>query len=172
MKAPPVAYRAHRPEWAMSPVSGEGARLHGGRFNRPGVAALYLGLKFETALLEANQGFDNKLEPTTIVQYDIDCEDIVDLTQASERRRWDAPPRVLQCGWLELSHKGKPVPSWDLADRLIKAGIAGILVQSFAPGAKAKDVNLVLWKWGPRLPHKVVAVEPNKRLEAVERKMQ
>jgi RES domain-containing protein len=31
-----TVYRAHNPEWAWSPLSGEDARRHGGRFNRLG----------------------------------------------------------------------------------------------------------------------------------------
>ena len=31
-----LAYRAHNPRWSWAPTSGEGARLHGGRFNAKG----------------------------------------------------------------------------------------------------------------------------------------
>ena len=47
-----VAYRMHVPRWASLPLSGEGAAKHGGRANRPGVAALYLALEAPTALAE------------------------------------------------------------------------------------------------------------------------
>lgn len=161
IRAPETAYRAHKPEWASDPLSGRGAELHGGRFNRPGVAALYLGLTYQTAVLEANQGFARKLPPTTIVTYDIDCEDIVDLTKPSERAHWNIRPAQLRCGWITLAAAGNPVPTWELADRLIAAKAAGILVQSFAPGATDEDINLVLWKWGPRRPHRVRAYDPN-----------
>ena len=55
-------YRAHHPRWAFDPVSGEGARRHGGRFNRPGTPALYTALRMETAWLEAQQGFAFKAQ--------------------------------------------------------------------------------------------------------------
>ena len=45
-----AAYRVHQPKWAMAPASGAGAAKHGGRVNRPGVAALYLSLDTETAI--------------------------------------------------------------------------------------------------------------------------
>ena len=36
-----IVYRAHDPRWSWPPVSGEGARRYGGRFNRIGVEAFY-----------------------------------------------------------------------------------------------------------------------------------
>jgi len=169
IRAPATAFRAHKPEWAIDPISGEGAKRHGGRYNPPGTAALYLGLSFQTALLEANQGFEKKLSPTTIVEYDLDCDHIVDLTQASERVRWKIKPAELRCGFRILAAEGKPVPTWLLAEKLIKAGAAGILVQSFAPGATSKDINLVLWKWSSRRPHKIVVHDPDGSLQKIQR---
>ena len=37
MRSRGVVYRAHNPQWSWTPLSGEGARRHGGRFNRRGV---------------------------------------------------------------------------------------------------------------------------------------
>ena len=48
-----LVYRAHNPEWSWTPLSGEGARRHGGRFNRRGVPALYTSLSPLTAIREA-----------------------------------------------------------------------------------------------------------------------
>ncbi|MFV0302812.1 MAG: RES family NAD+ phosphorylase [Paracoccus sp. (in: a-proteobacteria)] len=39
-------FRAHNPRWSFEPLSGEGARRHGGRFNPPGVPALYLSTTY------------------------------------------------------------------------------------------------------------------------------
>jgi RES domain-containing protein len=50
-----TAYRMHAPIWAVAPTSGAGAAKHGGRVNRPGVAALYLALDIETAVKEFQQ---------------------------------------------------------------------------------------------------------------------
>ncbi len=47
-----LAYRMHTPKWAAVPTSGAGAAVHGGRANRPGVAALYLALDVDTAVKE------------------------------------------------------------------------------------------------------------------------
>jgi len=35
-------YRAHTPRWSFAPLSGAGAAVQGGRFNRKGIEALYL----------------------------------------------------------------------------------------------------------------------------------
>ena len=68
-----LVFRAHNPRWAFTPVSGEGARRYGGRFNRPGLPALYTSLSLETAWLEAQQGFPFKAQPMTICAYRVDC---------------------------------------------------------------------------------------------------
>ena len=43
-------------------------------------------------------------------------------------------------------------------------GQAGILVPSFAPGARDEDHNLVLWNWSDRPPHQVAVFDPSGRL--------
>jgi RES domain-containing protein len=37
---PRDAYRAHDPRWSFTSLSGDGAALYGGRYNRKGVPAL------------------------------------------------------------------------------------------------------------------------------------
>jgi RES domain-containing protein len=158
------AYRAHDPRWAWSPVSGEGARLHGGRLNPKGTPALYLSLRIETAILEASQGFANRMPPLTLVEYDLDIGPLMDLTAVvadSDVARW-LPE--LGCAWAVLATASEPVPTWQLADLLIKRRCAGIIVPSFAQGATAEDGNVVLWRWGDDLPERVVAFDPDGRL--------
>lgn len=75
-----MAFRAHDPRWAWSPISGEGARIYGGRFNRTGTPALYLSLDLSTAICEASQGFAGRFPPLTIVNYDVDAGPVIDLT--------------------------------------------------------------------------------------------
>ena len=41
-----LVYRAHHPAWAFDPESGEGAKLHGGRFNRIGTACFYAAVVY------------------------------------------------------------------------------------------------------------------------------
>lgn len=158
------AYRAHHPNWAWQPTSGEGARLHGGRFNPKGTPALYLSLDLPTAIREASQGFAFRLPPLTIVEYEVDCDGIVDLTARGALRRHGATAADVRCAWLLLARSGAPVPSWQLAERLIAAGAAGIVVASFAPRAPPASRNLVLWRWSDRLPERVRVFDPEGRL--------
>ena len=159
-----TCYRAHHPSWAFRPISGDGAALHGGRFNPKGVKALYLALDFSTAVLEANQGLAHKIDPCTLCAYEVDCEDIVDLRSSAGQKRHAASLADMKCAWLALAKAGKSPPSWQIAERLIKKSCAGILVPSFATHAPADAYNLVLWDWGPNRPHRVFVSDPSGRL--------
>jgi RES domain-containing protein len=141
-----------------------GARLHGGRFNAKGTAALYLSLDTSTAILEATQGFGNRFPPLTLVTYDVDCADLIDLTGAAALRRHQTTRAELACAWMALAAAGKPVPSWRLAERLRASGAAGLVAPSFAAGADAAAKNLVLWRWGETPPHAVRVFDPDRRL--------
>lgn len=57
-----LLYRALNPIHARFPLSGEGARSHGGRFNPKGMSALYTAQSVMTAIREANQ--IGTLQPT------------------------------------------------------------------------------------------------------------
>lgn len=164
MKFSGVAYRAHNPRWSWAPLSGEGAKLHGGRFNPPGTSALYLSLDRNTAILEASQGLALKFQPLTLVAYEVDCEDVGDLRMPADRRRLSIKPREIACPWRLLADRGEPVPTWEMMRRAITIGVAGIVVPSFAPGATATNANLVLWTWGDRPPHAVRVVDDEARL--------
>lgn len=163
MKWQGVAYRAHNPRWSWTPLSGDGAKFHGGRFNPKGVPALYLSVVLETAILEANQGLQ-RFPPLTLVAYEVDCEDIVDLTDSRELRRLRIKPRDLACGWKAMAERGQTPPTWSLAKRLIDAGVAGVLVPSFAKGAREADRNLVLWDWADTPPHCLEVIDIEGRL--------
>ena len=154
------AYRAHHPQWSWSPLSGDGARLHGGRFNAKGAPALYLALDWSTAVVEASQGFAFRIPPLTIVTYEVDCADIVDLTDAGELKRLGARRADLACAWKLLAETGQPVPSWALAERLRAADVAGVIVPSFAVGAAAGAKNLVLWRWSGEHPAQGDSLRP------------
>lgn len=160
-----TAYRAHDPRWSWTPLSGDGARIHGGRFNPQGVPALYLTLDFATAVIEANQGFPFRLmAPITLVSYAVDCDDLADLSDAKILRGLGATTADLACAWKLLYEEGKSVPSWRLVERLRSEGASGVVVPSFSPGAAADAKNLVLWKWSDNLPYQVVTIDPGKKL--------
>jgi RES domain-containing protein len=157
-------WRAHNPRWAWAPDSGQGAALHGGRFNPKGVSALYTSLGIVTAMAEAQQGFVRKAQPMTMVAYEVDCDDVLDLTDPATLAREAVAEGELRCAWQRLAVAGEPVPSWRLAQRLIAQGIAAIIVPSFAPGAAPAERNVVFWRWSRAAPHRVVPIDDYGRL--------
>jgi len=159
-------FRGHNPAWSFTPISGAGAVLAGGRFNRKGEPTLYLSLDVMTSILECTQGLTNRLLPLTMCEYDVDCDKIADLRNAASRALHRIDMDDLSCSWLTYQLAGKEAPSWLAMDRLRATGHSGILVRSFVPGATESNINLVLWKWGPDLPYKVDVYDPTGRLPA------
>jgi len=121
-------------------------------------------LRPETAWLEAQQGFAFKAQPLTICQYEVDCADVVDLTDPAVLAVLSVDEPELGCAWERIVDDGQIPPSWHLADRLEAEGIAAILVRSFAPGATPHDVNAVFWRWERSPPHMVKVVDDGGRL--------
>lgn len=157
-------YRGHDPAWSFSPISGGGAALTGGRFNRKGEPTLYLSFDIMTSFGECTQGFSQRLQPLTMCEYDVDCQDIADLRTDEDRASHGVAWDELDCAWLDFQLGRKAAPSWLAADRLKAAGHSGILVPSFVRGATDDNINLVLWRWGSDLPHRVNVHDPSGRL--------
>lgn len=159
-----VVYRAHNPRWSWDPLSGEGARLYGGRFNRRGVPALYTSLAPQTAIRES-QPVGQPFQPLLLCAYQVDAEPVFDAAN---------PERGLGHGvtladlasprWREVMFAGGVPASQALADRLIAAGYVGMRIPSFVAPAGESDINLVMWKWGPRRPARVVLIDDEGRL--------
>lgn len=158
-----LLYRALNPIWAREPLSGEGARRHGGRFNPRGMPALYAAQSVMTAIREANQV--GTLQPTTLVAYRADLDPVFDGTDPVALAAVGATPALLATDdWrLRMQRDGK-APTQALAERLAAAGYVGLQVRSFAPGAKEGDLNLVLWTWGDRAPARLQLVDDEGRL--------
>ena len=70
----------------------------------------------------------------------------------------------MAAGWFSFLAEGDEPPSWRIARRLIGEGAAGMLAPSYAPGAPPTDHNLVLWRWGEKLPHRIAVFDPSGRL--------
>lgn len=157
-------FRAHHPRWAFLPTSGQGAAVHGGRFNPPGMPAFYTALRMETAWLEAQQAFPFKAQPMTMVAYTVDCEPLANLTEARTLSDLGIESGELACAWEDMADRGIDPPSWRVARQLLHVGYAGIIVPSFAHGASAKDVNAVFWRWSDSPPHQVLVIDDHGRL--------
>lgn len=145
-------------------MSGDGAAARGGRFNPRGMPALYLALTVEGMLMEIAHGFAHRFDPLTICAYDVDVDDLIDLRTEADRTEAGVALEDLACPWfLDLSSGRRPA-SWALTEVLLGRGASGILVPSFARGARPGTDNLVLWRWDSRLPHKVRVYDPSGRL--------
>lgn len=155
-----LLYRALNPVYAADPLSGKGAQRFGGRFNVPGMAALYTSTAPETAIRESNQV--GTLQPTTLVAYRADITPIFDGTDAAALAAFDMTPALLaDPGWrIGL----QPAPTQRFAQALRRAGLAGILVPSYAKGAVAQSRNVVLWDWGNARPAFLQVVDDEGRL--------
>jgi RES domain-containing protein len=159
-----TVYRAHNPKWAFAPESGAGAARTGGRFNPVGMAALYTSRRFETAWLEAQQGMPFKAQPLTLCAYTVACDDVLDLTDPAIRTANAITPADLACPWKDLATRGVIPPSWHIALRMRAAGIAAIIVPSYASGATTADVNVVFWAWSATPPHQILVIDDDQRL--------
>jgi RES domain-containing protein len=158
-----LLYRAINPVHAREPLSGEGARRHGGRFNPRGLPALYTSCSVMTAVREANQ--IGTLQPTTLVAYEADIGPLFDAADPAvlAARRLTAAD-LAGDDWRARMRAEGEAPSQRLARALIEEGYAGMQVMSFAAGSAPTDLNLVLWTWGPRLPARLRLVDDEGRL--------
>jgi RES domain-containing protein len=156
-------YRALNPFHAREPLSGNGARLYGGRFNPKGVPALYTSLTVMTALREANQV--GNLQPTTLVSYDADINDVFDSRDEAALAAEDMNAMALaDPTWRDRMKKDGETKTQEFARRLIGAGYNGLLVRSFAAGSDADDMNLVLWKWADPSSARLALIDDEDRL--------
>jgi RES domain-containing protein len=96
--------------------------------------------------------------------YQIDCEDVIDLRDEEKRHAAGVNQDELACPWFAEAAAGRPPSSWRLARKLIANGAAGLLAPSCVRGATPADVNLILWRWSGRQPHKVAVIDPSGRL--------
>lgn len=134
-------FRVVPPRWAHAPLSGEGARLHGGRFNPPGMPAFYSALDPHTAYVEYTQELYDR--PGLLCSFDIEGARILDL--CSPEGLADAGLSVddMRLRWFGRSDS----PTQRAATRLQALNIVGLIYASRQHGTGR---NLVLWRWnGP-----------------------
>ncbi len=135
-------WRVLSPRWRAQPLSGQGAARHGGRWNRPGVPALYLSETIETAFAEYQQELG--VRPGTFVAYEVAGKGVADLTDPAVVASLGVSGADLLASWKQIAWvEGRDPPTWRLFDQLA-GNAAGVRVPSAQyPGG----VNLVLWRW-------------------------
>jgi RES domain-containing protein len=122
--------------------------------------ALYMSADLATAVAEYEQELG--IRPGTFCAYDVNVAGILDLCDNSALAACSIDPAVRFAPWksMLLVDKGRP-PGWDIAERLIAAGAAGILVPSVR---LAGGVNLVLWRWNDGADRTVNPLDPQRDL--------
>ena len=158
-----ILYRALNPIRAREPLSGEGARLYGGRFNPRGTPALYTSMSVLTSIREANQA--GSLQPTTLISMEADLDPVFDAEDPADlaARAIDHAALARDDWRLQMRQNGTSAGQ-EIARRLIAEGYHGMRIRSFAKGATGTDHNMVLWKWGARLPARLRLIDDDRRL--------
>lgn len=156
-------YRALNPLYAREPLSGRGAQLYGGRFNAKGVPALYLTLDVQTAIREANQV--GSLQPTTLVAYDADIDDIFDSRDGAALAAHGMTPGDLAATtWRDEMRASGRSKTQSFAADLLAGGYSSLLVRSFARGSTEADLNLVVWRWDESGRSRLTVIDEEGRL--------
>jgi RES domain-containing protein len=90
----PTAWRVVKTRWVAGAFDGEGARLHGGRWNSPGSAAVYTSETRALATLEilAGLGGTPSLPDYSLIQVTFDDELVEAVSMSSLPTGWDARP--------------------------------------------------------------------------------
>lgn len=156
-------YRALNPRWAAEPLSGEGARLYGGRFNARGTPALYTSLTALGAMREAQQV--GTFQPITLVAYRAKVTAVFDATDPACLAAASVDAAIIaDPGWREAMRTEGAALTQMLAGQLLAAGFSALLVPSFAPGAGTGDRNLVLLRWNEDDDATLVVIDDEDRL--------
>lgn len=157
-------FRAHNPRWSWTPLSGEGARRFGARFNPIGMAALYTSELVDTAILEASP-LGRPFQPLTLVAYDVDAAPVFDATD---------PQALAELGYTQADLAD---PNWEnvmldgavpvqhrLARDVLATGAVGMRVPSFAPGAGPGHCNVAFWRWNDGAGARLTILDDEERL--------
>ena len=164
-----ILYRALRPAWSHAPLSGDGAAVNGGRWNRKGRVALYLAGDPQTALEEYWQGVERR--PATIVEYEVTGASIASIDDPQLRTECDIPRNVMTLNWRDLSKnwtmpqwpERRPLPrTWEISECILKQGFHGLSYPSRITG----EPCYCIWHWGDGSACKIFANDTARDLPA------
>lgn len=140
-----VVYRALSLKYYATAFSPKGARLNGGRFNRHGLAAVYVSVDPETAYAEY-QRLNPNPNPCVIVAAELKVDRLADIT--GKLGKWPACWRNWECDWEAArddylnGNAAANCDSWICGDETVKAKGSGIL---FPSRARKRGRNIVLY---------------------------
>ncbi len=154
-------YRSTSPRYATSSdlVSGAGSRLHGGRWNPIGVAAVYGSFTPETALAETlahcrYYGLPvHAAMPRTFVAIEFSLAKVLDLKLGRNRQILGVSQRrLLECDWRAAMQHGQLPLTHQVALAAFNAGLETLVVASAAdPAGKNLIVFVDRLEVGSRL---------------------
>jgi len=105
------------------------------------------------------------MQPLVLCAYEVDVAPVFDALDSADKESLGIVDADLDCPeWRLEALSGRTPASHDVADRLIASGFAGMRVRSYAADPGVGDVNLVLWRWGDGLPHRVAVIDDERRL--------
>jgi RES domain-containing protein len=152
-------WRAYVPRWAHEPLSGEGARRFGGRWNPVGAPTIYAARELSTAWAEYNQGFVQ--HPALIIQIELSGASLADLTVVTSLQAFGATPEIHKCEWRADLDRGAVPLMHNLRERLLAQDYDGVIY----PSSISRGGNCVaIWRWyAPGAPS-LRAIDPENLL--------
>ena len=139
--------------------------MHGGRWNRKGMPALYLSEQFSpnaplsTAWAEYQQDIGTRIGIP--IPYDLDLTSLVDLMDAATVLALGVDTADFGCAWKDIETSGGTPPTWVIVDRLLTENVHAIRVPS---AAKPGGINIVVYGRIGDPGRAVQAVDPNNDL--------
>lgn len=154
-----ILWRAYVPRWAHAPLSGEGARRFGGRWNPVGAVAIYAAREMSTAWAEYNQGFVQ--HPALIAQLQLSGARLAVLTDAARLSEFGFSDELHRCEWRADMDAGKVPDSHKAREELMERGFDGVVYPSFmSPGGHC----VALWRWNGEEGPQLRVIDPEHRL--------
>jgi RES domain-containing protein len=144
-----TAYRSSTPKYATETdlVTGEGSRRFGGRWNPPGLAAIYASVTPETAMAETLAHVRyfclpiHSVMPRTFVALDFQLNRVLDLTDGRIRQRLGlSEKRIVETDWRAEMDAGREPVTQLVGRAAADVGLEGLIVPS---SAHQKGSNIV-----------------------------
>jgi RES domain-containing protein len=163
-----TAFRSATPRYATETdlLTGEGSRKWGGRWNPPGLAAVYASLTPKTAMAETLAQaryygwLVEEVMPRTFVAIYFSLKRILDLTDGDIRRRLAfSHKRMIDTEWRAGMATASVALTQAFGQAAAKVGVEGLLVPS---AAHSSGQNIVAFPENVKTPSSVVVLAPHK----------